>query len=77
MLSGEIGQNAQRGIMAEFKKAHFDQHNYLIEVWLDFDQLELIETEESAAQPTGCSCDCAGCDQQGYHCHKESRGCYQ
>jgi hypothetical protein len=74
-LSGEIGQNAQRGIMAEYKRAYLHQHGKQIASWLAFDRIDLEETEESASQLSGCGCECAGCDQ-GYHCRKSARGCH-
>lgn len=74
-LSGDIGQNAQRGIMAEFKRGYLQQHGRQITNWLEYDKLELEETDESQAQPSGCGCECAGCDQ-GYHCRKADRGCH-
>lgn len=74
-LTGELGQNAQRGIMAEYKRAYQNQHGVVIHNWLEFDQLELKETEASIRQPTGCGCECPGCDQ-GHHCRKSTKGCH-
>jgi hypothetical protein len=38
--------------------------------------LQIQETTESQQRPQGCGCDCAGCDDQGYHCHRQDRDCY-
>jgi len=74
-LTGAIGQNAQRGVMAAYKEAYRLQHGVVIDRWLEFGCLDLEETEESKRQPSGCGCVCAGCDQ-GYHCHKSGKGCH-
>ena len=74
-MPGSMAPPAQRGIMAEFKRAFLQQHGRQITNWLDYDKLELEETFESQNQPSGCGCECAGCDQ-GHHCRKEDRGCY-
>lgn len=44
--------------------------------YLPRDGLLVEETTESAQRPQGCGCDCTGCDDQGYHCHREDKDCY-
>lgn len=34
------------------------------------------DTEPFAPIPQGCGCECAGCSDQGWHCHKTDKDCY-
>lgn len=58
-----------------FKSTYEAEHNRKLN-FIDFNDLVITETLESQQQPHGCSCECAGCDDQGWHCHKQAKGCY-
>lgn len=44
--------------------------------YLPWRGIKIQESPQSQLRPQGCGCSCAGCDDQGRHCHKADRDCY-
>jgi hypothetical protein len=77
VLTAAVQKNngiAQRAIVFMVRKACRPEHqkNFLVLRWKG---LQLVEAGNET-MPSGCGCECAGCDAGTYHCHKEDRGCY-
>lgn len=43
--------------------------------WVEYDDLEFARIGDSSV-PSGCTCECRGCNDTGYHCRSKARECY-
>lgn len=66
---------AERALAIRIRDAYNKQYRQNVR-FLPWNGTRIEETAQSQQQPQGCGCDCAGCDDQGRHCHKADKDCY-
>lgn len=68
-------EGAEKALAIRVRDAYNKQYGQNVR-FLPWRGISIQETPQSQQRPQGCGCSCAGCDEQGRHCHKADRDCH-